>query len=114
MLSHRTQFVAGTVISLLLLAGCQDSSMPAAAQATGTSHRAVVSSAGNGGSSTIFLESADPNNPVIYCSNGTDVCPECKAAAIKYFQTGVLDPKCSKTGATRTTIVEVPTNIGHQ
>ena len=112
MLTQRTYLVTGAALMLAFLVGCQNSTAPTASMATPA--RAIISSAGNGGSSVVFLASADPNDPVILCSAGTDVCPECKAAAIKYFQTGVLDPKCSRTGATRTAIVAVPTNVGHQ
>jgi hypothetical protein len=72
--------------------------------------RVVVASGGNGGGTAVFIPSSDPQNPAVYCSDGVTACPECKAAAVKYFTTGVLDPKCSRTGATRTW----DTNVGHQ
>jgi hypothetical protein len=76
--------------------------------------RAIIVSGGNaGGPITVFLPSADPANPAVLCTSGTTVCPECKAAAVKYFTTGVLDPKCSLTGATRVAATGVPQNYGH-
>jgi hypothetical protein len=98
---------------MLVLAGCQ-SSAPMVSQPAATAQKAIVVSGGNTGSYTVFLPSAESNDPVILCSAGMSVCPECKAAAIKYFQTGVLDPKCSRTGATRSAIVSVDTSVGHQ
>lgn len=81
--------------------GCQHSAAPTPAETAASPQHAVVVT-GNGGSVVVFEPSNDPANPVVYCSAGTEICPECKAAAIKYFQTGILDPKCSRTGATRT------------
>ena len=104
-----TQFkVRGAIAAFFLLVtvGCQNSSTPSSTVAAAPA-RAVVVTGGNGGSTTVFIPSSDPSNPVVLCSNGGEVCPECKAAAIRYFQTGVLDPKCNRTGASRaaTTIV---------
>ena len=113
MFKQCTYLVASAALGLLVLSGCQNSA-PATAQATATPQRAIVVSGGNTGTYTVFLSSVDPNDPVILCSAGTTVCPECKAAAIKYFQTGVLDPKCSRTGANRYPIVSVDTSVGHQ
>jgi hypothetical protein len=109
----RTYLVASAALALLLLSGCQNSATPTP-QASATPQRAIVVSGGNTGNYTVFLSSVDPNDPVILCSSGNTVCPECKAAAIKYFQTGVLDPKCSRTGANRYPIVSVDTSVGHQ
>jgi hypothetical protein len=92
--------------------GCQSSTTPAP-KAMASPERAVIVSAGNAGNVTVFLPSDDPANPVMLCATGTTVCPECKAAAIKYFQTGVLDPKCSRTGATRTAVIGIPPTYGH-
>ena len=92
--------------------GCQNSTAPAS-HAMASPDRAVVVSGGNGGSTTVFLMSDDPSNPVVLCTSGDPVCPECKAAAIKYFKTGILDAKCSRTGATRSVATGVPPNYGH-
>ncbi len=101
---------------LLLIAiagvGCQ-SSTPPASSATTSPRQAIIVSSGNGGGTTVFLPSDDPANPVVLCESGATVCPECKAAAIKYFTTGVLDSKCSRTGATRTVLTGPPPNYGH-
>jgi hypothetical protein len=90
-----------------LIAGCQSSGTSASAPMA-ESQRAVVVSGGNGGGTAVFLPSSDPNNPTVLCDVNTPVCPECKAAAIKYFQTGVLEPKCSRTGAIRKAVL-IPT-----
>jgi len=113
MFTQRNYLVAAAALALLALAGCQNSA-PTTAQSSAAPQRAIVVT-GNTGNYTVFLSSVDPNDPVVLCSAGTTtVCPECKAAAIKYFQTGVLDPKCSRTGATRSPIVAVDTSVGHQ
>jgi hypothetical protein len=112
MFAQLSYLVAGVALSLLV-SGCQNSS-PMTAQAAASPRRAIVVSGGNSGSYTVFMSSVDPNDPGVLCSAGTPVCPECKAAAIKYFQTGVLDPKCSRTGATRSAIVAVDEGVGHQ
>jgi len=96
----------------LALSGCQ-SSTPATSQEMRTTQRAVVTSVGNGGSTSVFIPTSDTATPAIYCSAGAEVCPECKSAAIKYFQTGVLDPKCSRTGAVRTVVTPNPVTLGH-
>ena len=92
--------LAISVLLALVTIGCQSASQPAAETAASPQRALVVSS--NSGPTTVFVPSSDPANPVVYCSAGTEVCPECKAAAVKYFTTGVLDPKCSRTGAVRT------------
>ena len=94
--------------------GCQNSTTPTpASKAMASPQRAVIVSGGNTGSLTVFLPSDDPQNPVMLSASGDPVCPECKAAAVRYFQTGVLDPKCSRTGATRTVATGVPPSYGH-
>ncbi len=113
MFMQRTGLVAAAALAMLILASCQ-SSGPTTAQAMASPQRAIVVSGGNTGNYTVYLSSVDPNEPVVMCSAGNKVCPECKAAAIKYFQTGVLDPKCSLTGATRSAIVSVDQGVGHQ
>jgi hypothetical protein len=92
--------------------GCQSSTAPAA-PVIAAPQRAVIISGANSGGTTVFLPSDDLQNPTMLCS-GTAACLECKAAAIEYFTTGVLDPKCSRTGATRTAVtINVPINGGH-
>src|SRR4051812_26091923 len=100
----RTRLSAFVVLAAIVGLGCQSSTTPAT-KAMASPGRAVIVSAGNAGNVTVFLPSDDPANPMMLCATGATVCPECKAAAIKYFQTGVLDPKCSNTGATRTAVV---------
>jgi hypothetical protein len=113
MSGQRICFVSIAALALFMIVGCQNSTAPAP-QATAAPSKAVVVTSGNGGSTTIFLASADPNNPVMLCTEGTELCPECKTAAVKYFQTGVLDPKCSRTGATRRVTTLITPNVGHQ
>ena len=111
MSAFRISFVASAVLALIVLAGCE-SSTPSASSSSSTmppAERAIAIST-NTGTTTIFVPTADPEKPVMLCAAGAEVCPECKAAAIKYFQTGVLDPKCSRTGATRTVV----SSLGHQ
>ena len=104
-------FVASMIV---LAAGCQNAGTPTASHAAAAPGRAVVVSAGNAGPVTVFLPSDDPNKPMAMCTSGQQtVCSECQAAAAKYFQTGVLEPKCSKTGAMRTAVVGVPPTYGH-
>jgi hypothetical protein len=103
-----------TLIPLIALIGlgCQSANTPAS-QAMTTPQRAIVVSGGNGGSTVVFLQSGDPAHPAMLSTSGGTVCPECKAAAIKYFETGVLEQKCSLCGATRTVAMGVPPNYGH-
>lgn len=95
-----------TLISLaaalgtLLLVACSSSSPPPQQSAAVAPQDAVVSSIN--GNTTIFMRGSDPDEPIMMSTSGGPVCPECKAAAIKYFKTGVLDPHCTMTGATRT------------
>jgi hypothetical protein len=113
MSAKRLFSVAIASMALLTIIGCQ-SSMSQAPQSMAAPQHAILISGGNSSSTIVYIPSSDPNNPVMLCSSGTEECPECKAAAIKYFQTGVLEPKCSRTGATRTIIVPSTPNVGHQ
>jgi hypothetical protein len=88
-------------VALLGQVGCQNSN-PTGRQTAASPERAVVVTGGNGGSVTVFVPSADSENPMTLSTEGSTPCPECKAAAVKFFQTGILEPKCSRTGAVRT------------
>jgi len=107
MCKPRTYLGATAVLAILAFMGCQNSASPMA-QTLMAPQKAIVVNSGNGGSTTVFIPSSDPNEPTVMCASGTYVCPECKAAAIKYFATGELDPKCHLSGATRTAITLVP------
>jgi hypothetical protein len=109
------RIVISSLVALILVAGlgCAGSTEPASHAATSSQHAVIVTGGQAGNSTTVFLPSADPANPAMLSTSGDVVCPECKAAAIKYFQTGILDPKCSRTGATRTIATGVPPNYGH-
>jgi Zn finger protein HypA/HybF involved in hydrogenase expression len=50
---------------------------------------------------------------VMLSTSGAEVCSQCREDAIKYFQTGQIETKCPKCGATRTPVV-INTNVGHQ
>ena len=106
-------FVIAPALALILLGGCQSASTPSAGATATPPQRAIVVS-GNAGSTTVYLPSNDPDKPLMLSTSGSgEACPECTAAAIKYFQTGVLDPKCSRTGATRTVTNLITPNYGH-
>ena len=110
----RTNFILTVVASVSLIAviGCQNSTPPHS-EAGSPSGRAIVVSGGNSPGFTVFLPSNDPAQPEALCSSGQTACPECKAAAAKYFETGALDTKCSRTGATRTVATATPFTSGH-
>jgi hypothetical protein len=100
-------FRAAAALMLVVAVGCQNSSAPAP-QAASPQH-AIVVTYPNGGGTTVFLPPpAGSTEPVVLCSAGMKVCPMCEAAAAKYFATGVLDPKCSITGGSRTVIDYTP------
>jgi len=108
----RTLLTATAALILMVAFGCTSSSAPSA-QGMSAPQTAVVVNYPNGGGTTIFLKSADNGEPMMLSTAGTAVCPECKAAALKYFQTGVLDPKCSRTGATRSITTFVTPDYAH-
>lgn len=108
-----------SLAALLLIVACGCENTPPSATAT-ASHvmsagpqRAVLIS-GNGGSTTIYFPSEDPAKPMMLCTAGAETCPECRAAAVRYFETGVLEPKCPVCGATRTLLIPPTPNVGHQ
>ena len=100
-----TRFVFAATATLLipLLVSCQSSS-PADTQASVASHDAVVVNYPNGGGTVVFVRGANPDEPLCLCSPGTQVSQECRDGAVKYFQTGVLNPHCPLTGATWTVV----------
>ncbi len=104
-----------SLVALLLIvsAGCESTTPTASHVMSEGPQRAVLVST-NGGSTTIFLPSNDPKKPLMLCSAGAEMCSECKAAAVKYFEDGVLEPKCPKCGATRTLLAPSTPDIAHQ
>jgi len=92
------------VLMLLAIVGCT-SSGTSVSSSSPTPQRAVVVSGGNGGGTTIFLPSEDNSHVIVMSTSGTKVCPDCQAAALKYFQTGELEAKCPTCGATRTPVM---------
>jgi hypothetical protein len=103
---------SAAALLLIVAVGCTSSSAPTT-QASATPQNAIVVNYPNGGGTTIFLRSPDNGDPIMLSTSGTAVCPDCKAAAIKYFQTGVLDPRCSRTGATRVITNYVTPDFAH-
>ena len=101
------------VLALTLVTGCQVSG--SAGETAATPQRAILVTGGQSGATEIFLPSSGPDKVVMLSTSG-DVkeCPQCKADAEKYFETGVLVPKCSLCGATRTALILPPTDVGHQ
>ncbi len=115
MFTKRNLSMSMAALMLLLMVGCQSAMSPSpTADSMAVPQKAVVVVTGNGGAVTVFVPSADTANPVMLSTSGGEACPDCKAAAAKYFQTGVLDPKCAKCGGTRTATVLVTPNVGHQ
>lgn len=110
--AKRISFAAATMLALFSVVGCQNSSAPAGS-AMATPQKAIVISGGNAGNVVVVLPSSDPNNPVMLSTSGAEVCSQCREDAIKYFQTGQIETKCPKCGATRTPVV-INTNVGHQ
>ena len=112
MLRQHTFLRATAALALFFTAGCESTStLPAHGSAEIS--REIVVSAGQSGQMTVFLPSSDASDPIALCAAGTQVCPECKAAAVKYFTTGVLDPRCSRSGALRTVSTLLPSSVGH-
>jgi ribosomal protein L37AE/L43A len=101
------------VLALTFVTGCQMSG--SAGTTAATPQQAILISGGQSGATAIYLPSSGPDKVVMLSTSG-DVkeCPQCKADAEKYFETGVLVPKCSMCGATRTVLTLPPTNVGHQ
>jgi hypothetical protein len=100
-------------LSLVAIAGCQNSTPPASSAAMPSQQAILIR--GNGGTTVaVFVPTDDPDKPMALLGPGVEPCPECQAAAVKYFKTGVLDPKCSRTGATRSLVTMTPSITGHQ
>jgi len=106
------RFLFGVTATLLLtvLVGCHNSTATSG-ETMAASQDAVMVNYPNGGGTTVFVRTANPSEPMVLCTSGTNVCPECKAAAIKYFETGVLDPKCSLTGGSRSVLTYTPSHV---
>jgi hypothetical protein len=123
MLTRSICFNLVSIFALVLLAGCAGSATQSGSSASAapgpameTPQQAVIVSGGNSGNATIvYFRSNDPSKPLMLSTSGAQECPYCRAAAIKYFQTGVLEPKCPMCGATRTAATSLVTpNVGHQ
>jgi len=110
--AKRISFATATLLALFSLVGCQNSSAPMGSTMA-SPQKAIVISGANAGSYVVVIPSSDPNNPVMLSTAGAEMCSQCKEDAIKYFQTGQIETKCPKCGATRTPVV-INTNVGHQ
>jgi hypothetical protein len=92
-------------------AGCQNSSKPSGELLVPT-QRALVISGGQSGSTVVYIPTVDNSGVQMLSTSGTAVvCAQCRADAIKYFQTGVLVPKCPVCGALRTPVNYVPPTV---
>jgi hypothetical protein len=108
----------GVVVGLVCLAfvcGCiqSGSSTPttapttAPAASTDTSPKAILVTAGNGGS-VLYITSTDGTSNLM-TTEGAPTCNQCATDAQEYFKTGHIDPVCAVCGAHRTVL-----NLGHQ
>ena len=92
-------------------AGCQNSSKLSGELLVPT-QRALVISGGQGGSTVVYIPTADNSDVQMLSTSGAAaICAQCRADAIKYFQTGVLVPKCAVCGALRTPVNYVPPTV---
>ena len=92
-------------------AGCQNSSKPSGELLVPT-QRALVISGGQGGTTVIYIPTADNTDVQMLSTSSTAaICAQCRADAIRYFQTGVLVPKCAACGAIRTPVSYVPPTV---
>jgi hypothetical protein len=108
----KSAFVVVVTMLLLMLAACESIKSGSAQQDSGP-QRAVFVSGGNGGGTTIYLPSTDGKSVVMLSDGNGHMCPDCEAAAKKYFDTGLLEPKCPTCGATRTAFTLPSSSIGH-
>lgn len=72
----------------------------------------AVLSTGQGGTTVVYLSTAGGGVERL-ASADVPNCPQCEADAKKYFETGVLVPKCSVCGATHIPLIDY-SNLGHQ
>jgi len=89
-----------TALVFLFAVSCQSSPTSVSAPVS-KSQKAVFISGGNGGGYTVFVPGDTPGQVVTLSDGKSPACADCKAAAMKYFETGVLEPKCPTCGATR-------------
>jgi hypothetical protein len=111
MRTNRISIVLAAALAFAF-AGCQ-SLQPAGTSQTLAARKAVVITGGNGGGTTIYLPSDDGKDVVLLSDGKSAACPDCKNDAIKYFQAGKLEPKCSSCGATRSVLTQPQSSPGH-
>jgi ribosomal protein L37AE/L43A len=97
-------------LMMAIVGGCASTSGSAS---TAMPQKAIVVTGGNSGGTAIFIPNADNTDVEMMSTTGEPMCPQCRADAIKYFQTGVLVPKCSMCGATRTPVSTYPPTFSH-
>ena len=99
-MSYRPTLAFVTLLVAVFAVGCQTNG-PAPATAA-TPGRAVIASTGNG-TTTIYLPAASGGGVQALSTAGAaaPACPDCAAAAAKYFQGGPLEAKCPVCGANR-------------
>jgi hypothetical protein len=107
------RFVASFValVCLTFMCGCQSGGSAAPAAASMDASKAVLVTAGNGGS-VLYLSAGDGTVHSL-TTDGAPMCNQCETDATDYFKTGHIDPVCAVCGAHRTTLIS-PTTLGHQ
>lgn len=110
--AKRVGLIAIGLVVMLNVLACQ-SMQSGETAAIPSGQKAVLITGGNGGGTVIFLPSGDSNQVMMLSDGKTPMCADCKAAAIKYFQTGELEAKCPTCGAMRQAFTLPPTGIGH-
>jgi len=97
---------------LSLAVGCT-TSKPAADAPSMVPTKAIVITGGNGGATAVIIPGDKPGEVAVLASGDMKACAQCKADAIKYFQTGELVAKCPVCGATRTPLSSVAIEDSH-
>ena len=93
--------------ALTVATGCSGMGGSAPAASMGPT-KAIVATTGQG-STVVYVPTSDGSGvQMLSSTGGVEKCPDCEAAALKYFQTGQLERKCPRCGAIRTPVV------GHQ
>ena len=100
MFANRIFFAIPALAAAIFIAGCQANSGPAPS-ASAPATKALVATTGNG-TTTVFIPVAGTHYVSALSSSPAPACPDCEAAAVKYFETGELVAVCPTCHATRT------------
>lgn len=93
--------IAATMLLALVAVGCESmKGGSSSASDTPMADKAVVATAGNGGS-VVFLPGHGGTVQVLSAGGTLGGCEVCKSDAAMYFMTGKLAEKCTVCGATR-------------